>query len=244
MSAGAALPGLPDLAALHRTPEAEIESGLNGARFRARLGIPNYARRLAARYGADPAALPVPFEVDHFGVVVTFERPVELAVHDAGRVLDEGLRAVVGRFGPVILRNAYLPERGRAESQRNIFQSLRFHIDRGTTQADHYSLFWRDPFDPVQRAPRTSSTLILPNAAAYLQALKEGAGVHAFRALYDLFRDEDVPALMGDIILEQAWRAPEGTGEIALLDNRTVLHASYYARARDKGYPIAVRYLY
>jgi hypothetical protein len=49
---------------------------------------------------------------------------------------------------------------------------------------------------------------------------------------------------MGQVLLELGWRAPAGTGEIALLDNRTVLHASYYPRAQQKGYPIAVRYLF
>ncbi len=39
-------------------------------------------------------------------------------------------------------------------------------------------------------------------------------------------------------------RAPAGTGEIAPLDNRTVLHASYDPRPKQKGYPIAVRYLF
>ena len=55
---------------------------------------------------------------------------------------------------------------------------------------------------------------MLANAAGYLLALKEGQG------------------------------APAGTGEIGLLDHRTVLHASYDPRPKQKGYPIAVRYLY
>ena len=29
-----------------------------------------------------------------------------------------------------------------------------------------------------------------------------------------------------------------------VLDNRTVLHANYYAKAHNRGYPIVVRYLY
>ena len=56
--------------------------------------------------------------------------------------------------------------------------------------------------------------------------------------------EEDVAALVGEIMVEQPWQAPEGTGEITILDNRTVLHASYYERHQDKGYPIAVRYLF
>jgi hypothetical protein len=45
-------------------------------------------------------------------------------------------------------------------------------------------------------------------------------------------------------MVELGWRAPEGVGEISLIDNRTVLHASYYARPELEGYPISVRYLF
>jgi hypothetical protein len=121
---------------------------------------------------------------------------------------------------------------------------LSFHIDRGRTQDDNISLFWRDPLDPVQRRPRSSSTLVLANAAAYLQAVKEGHGEHEFKLLYQLFEDEEIAPLLGEVMVELGWRAPEGVGEIALVDNRTVLHASYYARPTLKGYPIAVRYLF
>ncbi|MFQ5773970.1 MAG: hypothetical protein ACE5GS_05600 [Kiloniellaceae bacterium] len=142
------------------------------------------------------------------------------------------------------LPQRFLPERQRAQGQRNIFPSLRFHLDRGSTQRDRYSLFTRDPFDPVQQAPRTSSTLVLANVVAYLQALRVGHGAHEFRSLYRLFEEEDISPLIDEVVLELPWRAPEGTGEISILDNRTVLHASYYTRDRDKGYPIGVRYLY
>lgn len=232
------------LAGLERDPRAPLDGRLAGVAFTARIAIPDYGARIECRYGRDPRDLGVGFGFRHFGLVIDFEAPVELAVHDEDRRLDEGLRALVARYGPVALRNARLPDRGRANGQRNVFQSLSFHIDRGPTQDDRISLFWRDPFDPVQRAPRGSSTLVLANAAAYLQALEEGHGEHDFKMLYQLFEAEDLDALIGEVLVELGWRAPAGTGEIAMLDNRTVLHASYHPRPDHKGYPIAVRYLF
>lgn len=55
--------------------------------------------------------------------------------------------------------------------------------------------------------------------------------------------DEPLDDVLGRIVLEHAWDRPEGTGEISLLYNRTVLHASYYRIKDTKGYPIGVRYL-
>ncbi len=49
---------------------------------------------------------------------------------------------------------------------------------------------------------------------------------------------------LGDILVELGWRAPEGVGEISPVDNLTMLHASYHAHPENKGYPIAVRYLF
>lgn len=232
------------LAGLLRDPEAPATGRAAGATYAARLAIPHYRDRLARHYGTDPRDVGLDFAFEHFGVEIEFAAPVELALYDEGRVLDAGLRALIARFGPVVLRNAYLPARSRAGGQRNIFQSLSFHLDRGPTQPDGYSLFQRDPFDPVQRAPRSSATLVLANAAAYLQALEEGAAPHAFRRRYTLFAAEDVAALAGRVLFAQRWDAPEGTGELAVLDNRTVLHASYYRRPEARGYPIGVRYLF
>ena len=110
--------------------------------------------------------------------------------------------------------------------------------------SDSISLFWRDPFDPVQRQPRSSSTLVLANAAAYLQAVKEGYGEHKLKLLYQLFKDQNIDPLFGEVMIDLGWRQPEGVGEIAFIDNRTVLHASYYAQPEHKGYPIAVRSLF
>ncbi len=119
------------LAGLLRAPDAPLEGRLAGVAYQARVAIPDYAARIERHYGRDPAALGMAFGFRHFGLVIAFEAPVEVAVHDADRRLDPGLRALVARFGPVVLRNAHLPERERANGQRNVFQSLSFHVDRG-----------------------------------------------------------------------------------------------------------------
>ncbi len=232
------------LAALQRDPRTPVEGRLNGTAYTARIAIPDYGARIERHYGRRLSVLDMDFPFRHFGLSIEFETPVELAVHDDERRLDAGLRALLGRFGPLTLSNANLPDRVRASGQRNVFQSLSFHIDRGHTQDDHISLFWRDPFDPVQHQPRNSSTLVLANAAAYLQAVKEGYGEHKFKLLYQLFEDEDIDPLIGEVMVELGWRAPEGVGEISLVDNLTVLHASYYAHPEYKGYPISVQYLF
>ncbi len=55
---------------------------------------------------------------------------------------------------------------------------------------------------------------------------------------------EEIGALVGEVLVEMDWRAPQGVGEIALIDNRTVLHGSSYPRPDHKGYPIAVTDLF
>ena len=63
------------------------------------------------------------------------------------------------------------------------------------------------------------------------------------QANYRIFKNEAAHELLGKVLLEHGWNEPSGTGEISLLDNRTVLHASYYRDRVTKGYPIGVRYL-
>lgn len=236
--------GLAALSGLNDGRTHRVTNTAGPVPFTAQIAIRNHTENVRRHYAAQLDACNVPIQYQQFGVLIEFERPVELRVHDGERVLDDGLREIVGTFGPVMLRNAFMAEAERTGGQRNIFPSLRFHFDRGATQADRYSLFWRDPFDPVQREPRTSSTLILANAVAQVQALKEGDTSRDFKPLYQLYEDEDVRQSIGDVVIEQAWDAPPGMGEISILDNRTVLHASYYPRPEDRGYPIGVRYLY
>ena len=232
------------IAALQRDPQTPVEGRLNGTAYIARIAIPDYGTRIEQHYGQRLNTLGIDFPFHHFGLSIAFKTPVELAVHNDERCLDEGVRTLLHCFGPLTFSNAYLPDRARAHAQRNVFPSLSFHVDRGSTQDDSISLFWRDPFDPVQRQPRSSSTLVLANAAAYLQAVKEGYGEHKLKLLYQLFKDQNIDPLFGEVMIDLGWRQPEGVGEIAFIDNRTVLHASYYTQPEHKGYPIAVRYLF
>lgn len=230
------------LAALDRDPRRSVGGRLNGSAFTARIAIADYGSRIERHFGRSLSTLDVGFPFRHFGLSIDFEKPVELAVHDEERRLDPGLRALLDRFGPLTFRNAHL--RDRTLGQRNVFQSLSFHIDRGSPQEDTTSLFWRDPFDPDHRQPRSSSTLVLANAAAYFQAVREGGSEHTFKRGYKLFKNEDIASLVDELMVELSWRAPAGTGEVALVDNLTTLHASYYPHPESKGYPIAVRYLF
>ncbi|WP_420347862.1 hypothetical protein [Pelagibius sp.] len=234
-----------DPALLPRLLEDPVEPSadrLRGVGFQASVLIPDYRRSLLSHYGrnSDSGLPPLPFH--HFGLLLDFESPVELALHDHARTLDAELRSLVRAFGPVLLRNVVLQGEDRRAEQRNVFSSLQFHIDRGPTQPDHYTLFWRDPQDAQQRSPRSSSTLVMANTAAFLQAEREGQGGD-FRSSYQLLENEPVDSLKNKTLIEIPWRAPEGTGEVAVLDNTTVLHASYYVHPELRGYPISVRYL-
>ncbi len=226
---------------LERGPLGAIKGQLNDSRFEARIAIPYYADRIAKHYGVTLGEVGVPVDFTHLGIVLSFDRPTEIFIHDDENYLDDGLRGIVRRFGTVIIRNAYLEDDKREAGQSNIFPSLRFHFDRGANQREQISLLYRNPFDPEQKEPRKSSTLIAANVVVYLQSLKEGAQAHEFGSLYEIFEDEDIGVLHGDILLQQAWREPTGTGEICILNNRTVMHASYYKH--EGGYPIGVRYL-
>lgn len=234
----------------HRAPETAINGELANTPYRARIAITDYGRTIANHFtDLLPRGLSdvcrrtsIPFAFSSFGLICEFERPLELNLYDDDMVLDENLKEIIGQFGPLILRNVYMSSKCRTEVHRNIFPDLNFHIDRGADQENQYSLFCRDPFDPVQKAERTSSTLVIANIVGYLQSLKEGGTpADGPQALLSIFKDQNLSPLIGKILLEQPWTAPEGTGEICIFDNRTVLHASYYKPSR--GYPIGVRYL-
>ncbi len=242
--------GNPALDALVANPLEVIEGKINGSRYKAHIAIPEYASNIARHYSCGDSLDPIchstsiDFDLPNFGFVCEFDRPIELGLYDQDRNLDDGVREIVRRFGPVIIRNAQLPADG--ETQRNIFGNLNFHFDRGSNQPSQYSLFIRDPLDPVQAQPRTSSTVFVANIVAHLQHAREQQRRPqdlAWQTRYDIFLKENMAALTDNVVLEHAWTAPEGTGEISLLYNRTVLHASYYRNSTLKGYPISVRYL-
>lgn len=242
------------LTKLARTPTETVEGGTGSAAFQARIVIPNYAEQIARHY-ADLApnglasicsrtSIVQPFR--DFGLICTFNNATELPIHTPDLTLHEGIRDLVHRFGPIVIRNAYLPARDRKADQNNIFPTLQFHFDRGPNQPTQYSLFYRDPFDAIQAAPRESSTVHCANIVAHLQFAKESGEPPeslAWRGFYNLFAEADMTEILDKLLLEHRWNAPHGTGEISVLFNGEILHASYYRRTAIKGYPISVRYL-
>jgi hypothetical protein len=168
-------------------------------------------------------------------------------MHDDEMNLDDHLRDIVDTYGPLILKNIYIDSEHRNVGHRNRFPHLNFHRDRSASSPTHYSLFSRDPFDSEQVEPRTSSTLFVPNVTAYLQCLKEKKyeQIESSGLIQncELYLQDDMESLINDIVLENPWKEPHGTGEISILDNRTVLHASYYQNIYLKSYRIGVRYL-
>ncbi len=243
------------LRALSRAPEGEVRGTLGGIPYSARIAIPNYGERIARHYrdiapdglSAACASAEIPFDLPRFGLVVSFADAAELAIHDDAMVLDGAVRDLVGRFGPVIFRNARIVNAVRERCHRNIFPHLRFHVDRGAAMPNQFSCFTRDPLDPEQRPPRASSTLFMANIVAWLETVRTLAckpgDERGVRPSYDLFDGLDMAPMLGETVLEQPWSEPDGTGEIAVIDNRTLLHATYHKDGTTKGYRIGARYL-
>ncbi len=240
---------------LTKQPGGGGRGGLGGVGYEAGVAIANYDQVIAQHYGAAaPDGLAavcsladIHFDTPQFGLIIGFEQPALLAVHDRDMVLDHSIRALVAQFGAVILRNAAIAGAGREKCHRDIFPHLKFHVDRGPTSANQYSCFTRDPDDLVQRHPRLSSTIFVANIVAWLEMVRTGRAnantERGIRASYDLFQEGRAAKLFGKVILEQPWDAPEGIGEISVIDNRTVLHATYDKQTRQRGYPIGARYL-
>jgi hypothetical protein len=247
----------PDLIAkLMASPDQATSGVMSGQKFSARLAIPQYRERVLARYAPELKQYPLadlgarlnsPLDFRHFGLVLNFDQQIDIVLNDSRKHLDAGVRKLVDTFGPVILRNARLEETADTGEQRNIFPHMRFHYDRSPLQESQVSLFSRDPRDPEQRFPRQSSTLFVANVVAWLQSVREGLQTldeePTLRPSYDLFAEQNVRPLFGDVILEQPWNEPEGTGELCVINNRTVLHASFHGDLRGKGWRIGARYL-
>jgi len=245
----------PAFQPLFLDPAREVRGTLDGVPYSAAIAIADYGDRVARHYRdivpdglkIACAEAEIPFGLTHFGLVVSFARPVEFGVHDEDMVLDDSIRALIARFGPVIFRNARIAATVRDRFHRNIFPHLRFHVDRGSQMPNQYSCFTRDPSVSEQRAPRASSTLFAANLVAWLEQVRCSGGTvrpAGVRSSYDIFHSAVMAPLLGNIILEQPWAAPDGTGEICVIDNRTVLHASYYKDGSTAGYPIGARYLF
>lgn len=241
---------------LRSSPETQISSTFAGKPCTARIAIPNYGAHIARHYrdtakdglSAACKSAAIPFEFVHFGLILGFDRLTEIPLHDESMNLNESVRALVQEYGPVIFHNACIAGEMRGRFHRNIFPHLRFHVDRGPTMPNQFSCFTRDPFDAEQRYPRSASTLFIANIVAWLELVRTGktapGGETGARPSYDLFDGADITPLFGKTILEQAWDAPEGTGEIAVIDNRTTLHATYLKIAQADSYRIGARYLF
>lgn len=245
------------LEALSRRPSQALAGSISGAAFRSFVGIANYPGHIRRHYASACADLSLA-ELneksggavlhENFGLIVEFGQPVELLVHDDEENLVPGLRQLMAAFGPLIFRNARLRSELQENVQKNIFPSLRFHTDRGRNQHNQISLFTQDPRDEEQMEPRLSSTLFVANVVAWLEFHhRSKGGVRAaeasLRSSFDLFEGQNIRDAIGRIILEQPWKAPRGTGEICLMDNRQVLHASYHHTMSGKGWRIGARYL-
>ena len=244
-----------DIASLIHHPHEVIEGNIYGNQYTLRVAIPNYVNNILKHYlSVNNDALDQIYESTditldhkHFGLVCEFDNPLEASIHDDEMKLDIHLRDIIDNYGPLILKNIFLDSNHRNVGHRNRFPHLNFHRDRNTSSPTPYSLFSRDPFDSEQSEPRTSSTLFIPNITAYLQCLQEKKYDQikgcALIQNCELYLQEDVGSLINEIVLESSWSEPHGTGEISILDNRTVLHASYYQNITTKSYRIGVRYL-
>lgn len=219
--------------------------------------IPDYKQKIIDHYQpllkidiskcCQEAEIPFALNFEFFGLKITFAKPCELNLHNLDMVLNDNLKQLIKKFGVVILQNAYLCEDIKNLYHKNNFPHLNFHSDRGNSHENFYSFYTRDPDDVEQQYPRKASTLFIDNAVAYLQGQVEGTvnqNEKGRRSHYGIFNAEGAEkALFGSIILEQPWSAPQGEGEICMINNHAVLHSSY-KHGFDPGYRIGARYLY
>lgn len=240
---------------LSARPEGSVNDRYQNIGYSAKFVIPNYRQKIEDYYSdiiqgslakeCETSGIYMPFE--HFGIAIKFEKPTEVSLYNGELRIHDGLCDLISSAGPIILQNVYLETAVRDYGHRNRFPHLQFHIDRSAKQEARHSMYTRDPFDAEQKHPRTSSTLFITNIVAHLQALKEGTvtreSAEEIITTRLIFEKEDMEKAIGNVILEQAWTQPEGTGEICIIDNISVLHASYYRDAQRSGYKIGVRYL-
>lgn len=231
---------------LRQRPSTPVQCVWNGNPVTACLGLPDYQAKLAAHYQMPASRFD---RFPHLGLIIVFDSPTELALHDDNMELPQEARDLMAEFGPVILRNAYLSEAIQSVGHRNRFPHLSFHRDRNEHQPTPYSLFYRDPFDEEQQHPRTASTLFISNQHTRAELQASGLGIDQSADLSHCFLFDKIPnpelisKFLGSMILEQGWNMPQGTGEICLQDNRQLMHCSYYRTASRDGWRIGVRYL-
>lgn len=236
-------------------PESPLPGNVNGNKYKANILIAHYRQNVEKHYRdiikgslaseCQNANMLLPFE--HLGVQIHFDNATEVDLYDAELMINPGLCELVRQAGIVVFQNVYLQSTVREYGHRNRFPHLQFHIDRSAKQKERYSMYTRDPFDQEQKYPRTSSTLFIANIVGQLQGIKEGkidrnTGENIITTS-PFFEQEPMDELIGKVVLEQRWDQAEGIGEIAIIDNATLLHASFYRDALRSGYKIGVRYL-
>ncbi|NQV56711.1 MAG: hypothetical protein HQ503_12700 [Rhodospirillales bacterium] len=204
----------------------------------------HYKSKLAGGYTQAEASARSLSHFDNFGLRVVFGAASEIILCDAELTLETNIRALVEAFGAVFLANARTAPIKNDVLQKNIFSGLAFHVDRAPTQPNQYSVYTRDPRDPAQKMPRRTSTLFAPRRTIYLQGIADGFDPAKLTgsAKLDLFGDDNMADVLNKVVLEQSWKAPEGTGEIGIIDNRTLMHASYHPGEKD--YQIGTRYFF
>lgn len=244
------------IASLMASPERQQEVLLCDSTCSVKVIIPEYFQSIQNFYGKaivpdqqtieQESGLLLPFR--HFGLELRFAETRTLFLHNEENQIEGDLKTLMQMFGAVILKNVVFASSIREEHHRNRFPHLKFHRDRSEHQPTRYSMYSRDPEDNEQRVPRKASTLFIPNLLAYIQAKMEerhkelqgqGALMH-----YDLFSGRKLLTQeIGKVIVEHRWDEPEGCGEVSMLDNKDLLHASYFHDALHPGYRISVRYL-
>jgi len=239
---------------LKRNPQVPFFGKVGNELFTAKVIISNYHEKIEnyfSRLGGESLIdfckrMEIDMEYPHFGLRVEFEKEFSLVAHDDQRLLEDGIRKLVDAFGPVIFRNVKLPPCDENTQHKAIFSDLNFHRDRGEGLPYQWSLYYRDPQDPKHTRPRLSSTVFIPNLVAFLQNQKENGVPRetALQSCYNIFQDRDTvsDAIEKNVILEQRWDAPDYHGEVVVINNPPMFHASFY-RMKKRGFRIKVRYL-
>jgi len=242
------------LLALQKNPANRVATKISGHRCSLSIIIPDHPQELQKFYqGTSFSDLDraqeksrINYDIRHFGLLISFDEATEITVHDTAMELVPIIKALIKTYGVLIVKNAFLSTEMRELGHRNRFPHLKFHYDRTVLQPTIYSLYTRNPFDEEQKMPRIASTLFTPNLVAYLQSLKEKnvskASKEGVASNYDLFSKENMKDVISHIVAEHRWDEPEGVGELSIIDNRTVLHASFYRDGVHAGYRIGVRY--
>jgi hypothetical protein len=242
------------LIALKKTPTRQLATEMSGHSCSLNIIIPDHPQELNKFYegtsfsdiNSAQVKSCIDYDIHHFGLLVSFDKPTELTVHNSEMELIPIIKDLIKTYGALIVKNVFLSKKMRDIGHRNRFPHLKFHYDRTELQQTVYSLYTRNPFDEEQKMPRIASTLFTPNLVAYLQSLKEKntskIQKKGVASNYDLFANENMEEVISHIVAEHRWDEPEGVGELSIIDNRTVLHASYFRDGTHAGYRIGVRY--